>query len=129
MDDQKYNDLRRKVLNNMNNHRRRRPAIHSRTCSNPEILIPTAFAKSLLSLNKEEFDELADALKPTPSNSPTISPNSSPLIHRKKYIKKTEHSPVPEDISPILHRHHRRIQTLTTEITACLGERIIVHEA
>ena len=124
MDDQKYNDLRRKVLANMNTHRKRRPPAHSRTISNPEFLIPSAFAKSVMALQKDELQEIEKVLGP--------SPESSPTIHRKCATLpapiKGRHSPPPEDISPILDRNHRRTRTLTAEIAACLGNGIIVKE-
>ena len=143
MDEQKYNELRRKVLATMNNHRKKRPPKtprHCRRSSDPEHLIPSLFAKSVMSLQHDELKEIEDLVakhspSASPDPSPNVSPEASPTFKSKTLPKEliirrapSPPSPSPDDISPILRKQHRRMKTLTDEVVNCLGTHIVVHE-
>ena len=57
MDPKKYNDLRVKVLETMNQHTRKRPP-KCRRGSAPNLLIPSLFMKSVLSVEEENLKEM-----------------------------------------------------------------------
>lgn len=148
MDEQKYNELRRKVLATMNSHHKKRPPKtprHCRRSSDPEYLIPSLFAKSVMSLQSDELKEIEDMVaKRSPDASPNASPGASPQgspgaspsaspTYKSKTLPKnivipSPPSPPPDDISPILRRQHRRMKTLTDEVANCLGTHVVVHE-
>ena len=70
MDYIKYNKLRKDVLDIMNKHSSRRPT-HSRRKSCPALEIPNHFTKTVLSLEKEHFEEIEELVgNPSPPASP-----------------------------------------------------------
>jgi hypothetical protein len=83
MDHQKYNDLRRKVVNNMFENSKRRKSGRRSSC--PSLLIPSYFTKTFLTLEKDDLDDIQSYFI-RDSQSPTLkttSPYKTKTIQRE----------------------------------------------
>jgi glutathionyl-hydroquinone reductase len=106
MDEQRYAELRYKIMKTMNEHYTKRPP--KKETSN-KATIPSVFEKTKSTLKKENIEEIKELLS-TPS--PETSPRNHQTLPRTFTMKMT----------------HKRKKTLTAEIINCLGDVTLIEE-